>query len=116
KKTLIDQGASADALAAAEFTGHIEDVSIADLVQTIEIAGKDAVITVAHEGREHKMWCSGGAIVDAESGRLSGEAAVYRILGFERGRMVADLRPEPRERTIFAATHRLLLEAMRRTD
>ena len=116
KKTLIDQGANADALAAAEFTGHIEDVSIADLVQTIEIAGKDAVITVTHDGQDHKMWCSAGAIIDAVSGRLSGDAAVYRILGFERGRMVADLRPEPRERTVYAATHRLLIDAMRRMD
>jgi hypothetical protein len=116
KKTLIDQGANADALTAAEFTGHVEDVSIADLVQTIEIAGKDAVITVTHEGSDSRMWCSAGAIVDAESGRLTGEAAVYRILGFERGRMVADLRPEQRTRTIYAATHRLLLEALRRKD
>lgn len=116
KKTLIDQGANADALTAAEFTGHIEDVSIADLVQTIEIAGKDAVITVTHEGSDSRMWCSAGAIIDAQSGRLSGENAVYRILGFERGRMVADLRPEPRVRTIYAATHRLLIEAVRRKD
>jgi hypothetical protein len=116
KKTLINQGANADALTAAEFTGHIEDVSIADLVQTIEIAGKDAVITVAHEGSDSRIWCSAGAIIDAESGRLSGESAVYRILGFERGRMVADLRPEPRVRTIYAATHRLLIEAVRRKD
>lgn len=116
KKTLIDQGANADALTAAEFTGHVEDVSIADLVQTIEIAGKDAVITVTHEGTDSRMWCSAGAIIDAESGRLSGEAAVYRILSFERGRMVADLRPEQRARTIYAATHRLLIEAIRRKD
>jgi hypothetical protein len=116
KKTLINQGANADALTAAEFTGHIEDVSIADLVQTIEIAGKDAVITVTHDGADSRIWCSAGAIIDAESGRLTGESAVYRILGFERGRMVADLRPEPRLRTIYAATHRLLIEAVRRKD
>jgi len=116
KKTLINQGANADALTAAEFTGHIEDVSIADLVQTIEIAGKDAVITVTHDGSDSHMWCSAGAIIDAESGRLTGEAAVYRILGFERGRMVADLRPESRVRTIYAATHRLLIESVRRKD
>jgi hypothetical protein len=116
KKTLIDQGANADALTAAEFTGHVEEVSIADLLQTIEIAGKDAVITVTHEGADSRMWCSAGAIIDAESGRLNGDAAVYRILAFERGRMVADLRPEQRTRTIYAATHRLLLEAMRRKD
>jgi hypothetical protein len=116
KKTLIDQGANADTLTAAEFTGHIEDISIADLVQTIEIAGKDAVITVTHGKQSSRIWCSAGAIIDAESGRLMGEAAVYRILALEHGRMVADLRPEPRVRTIYAATHRLLIEAMRRKD
>jgi hypothetical protein len=116
KKTLIDQGANADTLTAAEFTGHIEDISIADLVQTIEIAGKDAVITVTHGSQSSRIWCSAGAIIDAESGRLMGEGAVYRILALEHGRMVADLRPEPRVRTIYAATHRLLIEAMRRKD
>jgi hypothetical protein len=116
KKTLIDQGANPDTLSAAEFTGQLEDVSIADLVQTLEIAGKDAVITVTHAGEDSRIWCCAGAIVDAESGRLTGESAVYRILAFEQGRMVADLRPEARVRTIYAATHRLLIEALRRKD
>ncbi len=116
KQTLIGQGASAAALTAAQFTGTLDDISIPDLIQTIEVAAKDAVITVTRDGSESRIWCSAGAIIDAESAPLTGEVALYRILGFERGRMVADFRSGPRVRSIYSSTHRLLLEAARRKD
>ncbi len=116
KQTLINQGADATVLAAAEFTGTLADISIADLIQSVQIAGKDAVITVTNDALESRIWCSAGAVVDAQSGRLTAEAAAYRILRFEQGRVVADLRSAPRARTINISTHRLLLEAAQRKD
>ncbi|MEO8180377.1 MAG: DUF4388 domain-containing protein [Deltaproteobacteria bacterium] len=100
----------------ARFTGTLDDLSVADVVQILQLAKKGAVLRVRHEGNESQLWCSGGLIVDAESGRLRGEAAVHRILGLESGSMVADFRAQPRERKIFAATPQLLFEAARRKD
>jgi transposase-like protein len=116
KQALINQGADADDLSAAEFTGTLDDISLCDLVQTIQMAGKDAVITITTEEGVSRIWCLRGAIIDAESGPLVAEAAVYRMLGFEHGRLVADLRSAPRVRSIHASTHGLLLEAARRKD
>lgn len=108
--------APADAARAAQFAGALDELSVADLIQILQLAAKSAAVVVTHDGGESRLWCSAGEIVDAESGRLHGEAAVYRILGFERGYMSADLRPAARPRRIFAGTQRLLLEAARRKD
>jgi hypothetical protein len=106
----------ADAARAAQFAGALDELSVADLIQILQLAAKSAAVVVTHDGGESRLWCNAGEIVDAESGRLHGEAAVYRILGFERGYMSADLRPAQRSRRIFAGTQRLLLEAARRKD
>jgi len=108
--------APADAAPAAQFSGALNELSVADLIQILQLAAKSAAVVVTHDGGESRLWCSAGEIVDAESGRLHGEAAVYRILGFERGYLSADLRPATRPRSIFAGTQRLLLEAARRKD
>ena len=101
----------------AQFTGALDDLSVADLIQILQLAGKSAALVVTQEqGEESRLWCAAGEIVDAESGRLRGEPAVHRILSFERGWMTADLRATPRTRSIFAGTQRLLLEAARRKD
>ena len=116
KQRLIEQGASASDFAGAEFSGALSELSVADLVQLIELAGKSARISVSHDGTESRLWCTAGAIIDAESGRLTGEAAVYRILALGQGRVFAELRASERERSVFTSTQGLLLEAARRND
>lgn len=116
KQRLIAQGASASDFGAAEFTGTLSELSLADLVQLIELAGKSACISVAHDGSESRLWCAAGSIIDAESGRLRGEAAVFRMLGLEHGQIFAELRASERERSVHASTQGLLLEAARRND
>jgi len=116
ERRLIAQGAPADALGGAQVVGTLQDISLADLAQLIQLTGKSAVITVRHDGVDSRLWCADGAIVDAESGRCSGEAAAYRILALEHGQVVADLRAEPRRRSIDLPMPVLLLEAARRKD
>lgn len=116
KGRLMSQGASAAAQSAAVFTGTLDDISVADMIQSIQIAGKDAVITISAEGVDSRIWCARGAVVDAESAPLAGEPALYRILALDHGQMLADLRAAPHQGRISAPTHRLLLEAARRKD
>lgn len=101
---------------AARFTGALEDLAVADLLQILQLAGKSAVITVTRNGAHSHLWCSDGELIDAESGRLRGEAAVHRILGFSEGWLVADLRPATSTRTIFGSMQQVLLEAARQRD
>lgn len=116
RQRLIGQGVPVCAFGGAELSGELSELSVADVLQMIELTGKSAVVRVTHEGAESSIWCAAGAIADAVSGRLRGEAAVYRILSLERGHFVAELRTVDRARSVHASTPALLLEAARRKD
>jgi Domain of unknown function (DUF4388) len=112
----VGEGAAHAAEAVSRFTGTLDDLSVADLIQILQLAGRGAVITITRGGLDSQLWCSAGAIIDAESGPLRGQVAVYRILSWEHGSMTAELRTEPRARSVHAPTPSLLLEAARRKD
>jgi Domain of unknown function (DUF4388)/Transposase len=116
RQTFLLQGADAAALGSAEYTGTLADIPIGDLIQTFQMGGKGGVITITRDGEHSQIWCDKGELIDAESGPLRGEAAVYRILSLERGQVLADFHSEPRERTIELPANVLLLEAARRKD
>jgi len=101
---------------AALFTGALTELGLADLLQIFQWLRRSAVIRITRDDVDSHIWCESGEIIDAESERLRGEAAVYRTLAFEDGSIIAELRPCHRARTIFAPTHRLVLEAARRKD
>lgn len=114
RSTLSVQGLEIEELSRAEFSGSLADMGVADLVQTIQMGRKDAHITLSHDGVESHIWCQRGEIVDAQSGTLQGEDALYRILAVARGHVVADFSCATRPRSINMSTPRLLLEAASR--
>jgi transposase-like protein len=116
QQNLLARGAPPEALRFPELSGSLTELSIGDWIQTLYLAGKDATLTVEAEGAEHRLWCSAGTPIDAESGPLRGEAAAYQILGLESGRVLASLLPVSRDRTIHASAQALLLEGARRKD
>jgi hypothetical protein len=113
---LAAQGLEVDELPATEFSGSVEEMAVAELIQTIQFGRKDAQIRVDHDGEQSHLWCVAGDVVDAVSARLSGAAAVYRLLSLQRGRVHADFSPVERGRTIHASTQALMLEAAKRSD
>jgi hypothetical protein len=116
RQALIQQGATPEALCGPELSISLSDISIVDWLQAIQLFAKHALITVRHDAGESRLWCSNGSLIDAESGQLRGEAAVFRIVGIEQGQVVTELRAVRRERTIRTSTQGLLLEAARRKD
>jgi hypothetical protein len=111
RSTLSVQGLHLDELSRAEFSGSLAHISIADLLQTVQMGHKDAHITLAHGRELSDIWCRAGEVVDAKSGSLQGEAAFYRISSVGNGSVVADFAPVTRPRRIQLSTPRLLLEA-----
>lgn len=99
-----------------ELTGDLGSVGLPELIQTIQYGRKDAHIRIDHDGQQSELWCADGDVVDASSARLTGSAAVYRILAIERGQLHADFSPVQRGRTIHASTQALMLEAAKRAD
>jgi hypothetical protein len=116
RATLSRQGVDMPAFSATELTGTLNEVAVSDLIQTMDLSRRDCEISVTHAGVESRLWCSGGEVVAAESGKLSGEPALYRILALDEGQVVADFRPVRRDRTIWKPTPVLLLDGARRKD
>jgi hypothetical protein len=115
-QALAGTGLDARDLCAPELTAQVADLSICELLQTIANGRKDATIDLFRGSLVGRIWCAGGQVVDAASGLLAGEPAVYRILAFDQGELVADFRPVRRRRTIASSTLTLMLEASRRKD
>lgn len=116
RSALVRQGAEPEALSGPELTLSLSKISIVNWIQALQLFAEHAVITVVEGGTRSRLWCSRGSLIDAESGLLRGEAAVYRIVSLERGQALTELREVQRERTIRASTSALLLEAARRKD
>jgi hypothetical protein len=69
-RALNGKGYDARDLCAREFSARLTDISVCELLQTISMGRKDAIVDVFHGPLASRIWCSGGEIVDAESGRL----------------------------------------------
>jgi len=115
-RTLSARGYDARDLCARELSARLADFNVCELLQTISMGRKDATIDVFHGPLASRIWCSGGEIVDAVSGRLKGESAVYRILALDHGEILTDFRPVQRPRSLRSSTQALMLEALRRKD
>lgn len=113
---LSTQGMDVNDLAAAEFSGDVDEMGVGELLQTVQFGRKDAEIRIEHGTEQSRIWCTEGDVVDAESARLRGEPAVYRLLSLERGRVHADFAAVSRARTITVSTQALLMEGARRHD
>lgn len=116
KAVLSNQGIDIADLTAAEFSGNVEDMSVAELLQTVQLGGKDAEIQIENNREVSRIWCVSGQVVDAQTGELGGAPAMYRLLSLERGRIHADFSPVQRARTIHVSTQALLMEGARRFD
>jgi hypothetical protein len=113
---LAGAGLDARDLCARELTARIADLSVCELLQTIANGRKDATIDLFQDSLVGRIWCMGGQVVDAVSGLLAGESAVYRMLALDQGELVVDFRTVRRRQIVTSSTLTLMLEASRRKD
>lgn len=100
-----------------KFHGHLQDMAVVDLIQTIEIGRKAGVIhLISRDGREGAIYFRNGKVIDAEQGRLGGENAVYRLLNWNDGEFDVEFKNIRRRDVIELSSQGLLMEGMRRVD
>jgi len=102
--------------ARTKFTGRLADMAVVDLLQTIEISRKSGTIRFGTELGDAHVWFRHGAVIDAEMGRLQGEAAIYRLLSLNDGDFQLEFKPISRTAVIESNTQALLMDGMRRVD
>ena len=98
------------------FHGDLADMAIVDLIQVLELGGKSATVEFVNGERKATVYFRDGKIVDAELGRLVGEAAMYRLLTWSEGSFDVSFRTVRRKDAIEASNQGLLMEGMRRVD
>ena len=101
---------------APRIVATLDAISLPDLIQTLSGGRKSAVVVVTHNGMRSRLWLMHGEVVDAESGLLTGEPAVYRLFSLQYGELVTELLETPRARTISTPLRKLLLQAAVRQD
>jgi len=96
--------------------GRLEEMSMLDLMQSIEMGQKTCELTVRNGGNTCRIYFSSGQCQDAKSGALEGESAVYEAVRWAAGEFEIDFNSAPSRTTIERSTTGLLMEALRLID
>jgi CheY-like chemotaxis protein len=100
-----------------KFAGRLSDISVVDLVQTIDVNRKSGIVhIVGRDRRRGDIYFREGKIVDAEVGRLSGTEAIFRLFSWAEGDFEVEFKSIRRKDVIELSSQALLMEGMRRLD
>jgi hypothetical protein len=97
-------------------TGTFDDVSFAELLQTLNVGNKSGRLTVTRPGESAVLYVANGDVARAISRRDRGPDLVYKILGWKTGEFAFERTDEPVVRNIRESTEALILEGMKRFD
>jgi CheY-like chemotaxis protein len=96
--------------------GRLEEMSILDLMQSLEMGQKSCRLTVRHGDDSCELFFSAGQCADARSGSVEGEAAVFQAVRWLAGDFEIDFNSAASRSTISRTTTGLLMEALRLID
>lgn len=98
--------------------GRLEEMSMIDLMQSLEMGQKSCRLYVQHGGDHCELFFSGGQCRDAKIGNVEGDDAVYKVLLWTAGEFEIDFNASnaSTRTTTTRNTTGLLMEAMRLMD
>jgi CheY-like chemotaxis protein len=96
--------------------GRLEEMSILDLMQSLEMGQKSCELTIHHGDETCVMAFGAGQCKDARLGDLEGEAAVFHAVRWSDGDFEINFNAQPSREIITRTTTGLLMEAFRLVD
>jgi CheY-like chemotaxis protein len=98
--------------------GRLEEMSMIDLLQSLEMGQKSCRLQVRKGGEQGELYFAAGQCRDAKIDSLVGDEAVYRVLLWTEGEFEIDFNAAHRStaNTTTKSTTGLLMEAMRLMD
>src|SRR5271154_4595580 len=98
--------------------GRLEEMSMIDLVQSLEMGQKSCRLVVMHNGEQGELFFANGQCRDAKIGKIEGDDAVYRVVLWTAGEFEIDFNAAnaSTKTTTTRNTTGLLMEAMRLMD
>ena len=99
-----------------ELEGNLAQIPLADLLQILAVNRKSGALSVEREGARGEIALAEGRVAEARVGAVSGEKAVYRLLGWREGQFAFVPGPPPADRRMDKKLDALLLEGLRQSD
>jgi CheY-like chemotaxis protein len=96
--------------------GRLEEMSVTELMQSLEMGQKSCRLRLRHGGEEAELFFSSGQCKHAHSGVTDGDAVAYQVIGWLDGEFEIDFGATSDRETITLTTTGLLMEAMRLMD
>jgi response regulator RpfG family c-di-GMP phosphodiesterase len=97
-------------------TGQLDNLGLPDIVQTLAIGMKTALVALAHDDLTGRIWFRDGAVVHAKCGMMQGEAAFHAMARWKTGEFAIEHGVNSRRTTIECDPMFLVMEAMRLMD
>jgi CheY-like chemotaxis protein len=96
--------------------GRLEEMSMMDLMQSLEMGQKSCKLSVRRGGDTCEMFFAAGQCKDAKLGSVDGEPAVFEAVRWNDGEFEIDFNGAPTRTTISRTTTGLLMEGLRLLD
>ncbi len=98
------------------FAGTLKNIQLDDLIQMCCLAESSMTIRVSKGAEQGIIYISEGELVHSICGKVAGEEAFYKMLGWGNGKFETIENDTTIERTIEIGFQSLLMEAARRVD
>ena len=92
------------------FSGNLGDLSLLELLQTLEIGQKSAIIKLQSQHAEGVVFLKNGEVLDASLKGLTPKDAIIRMFTWNDGTFRVDLREVDQEKTFEESTKSLVNE------
>jgi len=98
--------------------GRLEEMSMTDLLQSLEMGQKSCRLIVRKGGEQGELYFTSGQCHDAKMGKVEGDDAVYKVILWTEGEFEIDFNAAngSTRNTTTKNTTGLLMEAMRLMD
>lgn len=96
--------------------GNLSQMNVIDLVQSLEMGRKSCLLTLASGKEKCEMYFKEGQVTHAAYGDLSGDAAVFKVLGWTGGNFQINFDGKTSQQTTTLNTQGLLMEGLRLLD
>jgi CheY-like chemotaxis protein len=96
--------------------GRLEEMSVTELMQSLEMGQKSCRLTLRHAGELAELFFTAGQCRHAQLGAAEGDAVVYQTIAWPEGEFEIDFGAGSDRETTTHSTTGLLMEAMRLMD
>src|ERR1019366_5813090 len=96
--------------------GRLEEMSVTELMQSLEMGQKSCRLTLRHAGELAELYFTSGQCKHAQLGAAEGDTVVYQTIAWPEGEFEIDFGANSDRETTTHSTTGLLMEAMRLMD